>query len=125
MITNTQAEISSGGLGIQILPYGEKQWAVIELQIIGSTLTVKNDIMELRGDCSVMVPTMGMAYSRQSIKMETEAHSGELYVFDGFDSLDRWLKTRCNKLWPRCNYCNLRYTGNEVVCSGCGGPRGE
>jgi hypothetical protein len=120
MTTSTQAEIS-GGLGIQILPYGEKKWAVIELQIIGSSLTVKSDMMELRGDCSVM----GHYSGRQSIRMETEAHRGELYVFDDFDSLDSWLKTRCNKLWPRCSYCNLRYTGNEVVCSGCGGPRGE
>ena len=121
MVDTSMVMFGGGGLGIQILPYGEKKWAVVELSIIDSSLTVKNDLMELRGDCSVMMS----GYSRTSIKMETEAHSGELIVFDNFEALEGWLKTRCNKLWPNCGYCGLRYVADEVTCSGCGGPRGE
>lgn len=122
MIGDLSKSMFGRGLGIQILPYGENKWAVVELSIIDSTLSVRNDYMEFRGDCSVMVAS---GYGRTSIRMETEAHSGELFVFDNFEALEGWLKTRCNKLWPNCEYCGLRYVADEVTCSGCGGPRGD
>lgn len=84
-------------------------------------MTVKHDAIEFRGDCSLL----GQLYTRSRISMETEAHEGNILIFDTFEALDEWLKTKCNKLWPNCSYCGLRYTENEVTCSGCGGPRGE
>lgn len=108
------------GLGIQILPYGINKWAVVELQIIDSALTVSNDFRQMPGDSMFSSYCSG----NQSIKMETQASGGNLIVFDTFESLEDWLKTKCNELWPNCEYCGLRYVGNEVTCAGCGGPRG-
>lgn len=57
--------------------------------------------------------------------MEIEAHEGSMMIFDTFQHLEDWMKKKCNKLWPNCPYCNVRYTADEVTCKSCGGPRGE
>lgn len=109
------------GFSIQIFPFGETRWGAVELEILDSKLSFENDMMHLAGDSMI-----GSCFSRrQSIRMETEASSGNLMVFDTFALLEKWLKTKCNKLWPNCHYCGLRYVADEVTCSGCGGPRGD
>lgn len=109
------------GFSFQVFPAGEKGFIAVELAVLRSNLSIKNDIHNLAGDSM-----MSGCYSRfRSIKMETEANTGNLLHFETFDALNSWLKTKCNILWPCCNYCGRRYVEDEVVCSGCGGPRGE
>lgn len=109
------------GFSLQIFPCGEKGWGAVELQVLDSKLSLDSEMWELPGDSSMR----SFYRSRPTIKMEIEAESGELMMFETFEILEGWLKTRCNKLWPSCGYCGRRYVANEVVCSGCGGPRGD
>lgn len=109
------------GISLQIFPYGEDKWGVIELNILDSKLTLADDYMEYPGEM-MMIQNL---YRRRSIKMETEASDGVMTIFDNFNALEGWLKTKCNKMWPNCGYCGRRFVANEVICTGCGGPRGE
>lgn len=109
------------GVSLQIFPMGERAWGAIELKCLDSKLSIDRDCMYLPGDSNLR----DMFSYRRSIKMEIEASDGEIMHFESFEILEKWLKTKCNKLWPNCGFCGRRYVADEVTCSGCGGPAGE
>lgn len=121
MISDLSQTAIGRGFSIQIFPFEEEKWGVIELNLMGSSLRVQSDRHNLYGDGRI-----SDCYDRfRSIKVEMEASSGNMKIFDSFEYMEDWLKKKCNKLWPMCGYCNVRYIGDEVVCRNCGGPRGE
>ena len=116
------SEVSAGGgFSIQVFPFGEKQWGAIELNLIRSALTCESENMHLLGGD----PVRDYYSSQQRISVKMEASSGSMIIFETFGDLEKWMKTKCNHLWPSCNYCGKRYTADEVTCSSCGGPRGD
>ena len=93
----------------------------VELDFQDAKLSCTQDVFQLPGCFSESLSCV----RNQSIRMETEARRGSVLVFETFSALEKWLKSKCNKLWPSCPYCGRRYAADEVTCAGCGGPRGE
>lgn len=119
---NESLEAAFGrGFSLHIFPFDQVRWGAVELSTLESKLSYTQDFIELPGISRIQ---HRIAKSR-SIRMETEANEGTMMVFESYKLLENWLKSRCNELWPNCSFCGRRFQADEVICVGCGGPRGE